>query len=143
MTIMIPEEMEPCEVLMKISQSPGVSGIVSVFGERTVCSFLEDWCDGCTMQNIKAEFSFYSYRERTVRLLVEIRGFPLRIEEMEVLGLNADDCKRHSIPLEDPRTDAEGREMVRKTEDPGQMKLFPEMESGLPPYRYWAVKKGE
>lgn len=56
------------------------------------------------------------------------------------LELSEEDCCLYAIPWIDDRY-SEGNEIIYMDEPPEQMKLFPEMEKGLPPYKMRIVRK--
>ena len=102
--------------------------IVKVFGEGAVERYIESCFSMCEESDIGDAFADPNYQVEIIARLVERRKKPLTADEIKTLGVSIADLKAEGVPMEDPTI-----KVIIESE--AQMKLFPEMEVNLPPYR--------
>ena len=102
--------------------------IVEVFGEGAVERYIEGRFSMCVENDIGEIFANPNYQVEIIACLVERRKKPLTADEIKTLGVSIADLKAEGVPMEDPTI-----KVIIESE--AQMKLFPEMEANLPPYR--------
>lgn len=75
-----------------------------------------------------------------VKFCCDKSGKKIPLSKLYDLCLDEEDCNLYKIPFVDDK-DEDGNEVIFVDEPKEQMKFFPEMEKGLPPYRLRIVKK--
>lgn len=124
MWIMVDKDVD--EVLMDLGLDD--HPIVEVFGEGAVERYVESSFSNCEESEIGDAFADPDYQIEIIARLVERRKKPLTADEVKTLGVSIADLKAEGVPMEDQTV-----KVIIESE--AQMKLFPEMEVNLPPYR--------
>lgn len=129
-------DMDIVEVLEDITCEESIDNLRWVFGEERLGRYVERTYSGEEIEDI---ISSLSQNKRAIAWMVRDRGKPLTFDEMGMLNITETDCISNGIKYEEvDEVDENGRRIryVTIEESSDQMKLFPEMEEGLPPYRY-------
>ena len=135
----IPAEQFVCDI--SEYEVPELFELYKMFGYETVFDSIDDALSYDEFE--EDDDSSDAIRDNWFHIVKECcikTGRKIPISKMDALNLDEDDCKEHKIPYVQDM-DEEGNEVFFVDEQKEQMKLFPELEEGLPPYRLKIVKK--